>query len=108
VYFCLGKVYRRLGYTEVISLDGDTVRIESGCDKPVATSEMPSHWVTVQFEDPPSAFDVGRLWLRCSGKSIEIGKALSKHEKQSLHKEVISCLNVGGQPNLRLMVRRSE
>jgi len=56
----------------------------------------------MQFEDPSSAFEVGRLWLRCSGESFEIGQALNKDEKRLLHKELLSCLS-GGQPQLKLM-----
>lgn len=102
VYFCLSKAYRRLGYTEVISVRGDTLLVESGYDNPVATSELPSLWTKVNFEDPPSAFEVGRLWLQCSGKTLEIGHALNKEEKRVLHKEVLHCLRVD-QPQLRLI-----
>jgi len=102
VFFCLSKAYKRLGYTEVISRMGDKLLIESGYDKPVATSEMPSHWTQVKFEDPPSAFDVGRLSLQCSGKSLEIGQALNKEEKRMLYKEVLHCLRMD-EPKLRLI-----
>ena len=102
VVFCLGKAYRRLGYTEVISKKGDTLLVESGFDQPVKTSELPSHWTQIKFDDPPSAFDVGRLFLQCSGKSLEIGQALNKEEKRRLHEEVLHCLRVD-QPELRLI-----
>ena len=102
VYFCLSKAYKRLGYMEVISKVGDKLVVESGYDKPVATSELPSHWTKVQFDDPPSAFEVGRLRLKCSGQSLEIGQALNKEEKRMLYKEVLHCLRVD-QPRLKLI-----
>jgi len=102
VYFCLNRAYKRLGYTEVISKMEDKLLVESGYNKPVATSEMPSHWTRVQFDDPPSAFDVGRLWLQCSGKSLEIGHALNKEEKRMLYKEILHCLQVD-EPKLSLV-----
>lgn len=102
VFVCLSKAYQRLGYTEVISKVGDNIVVESGYDKPVASSELPSHWTRVQFDDPPSAFEVGRLRLKCSGQSLEIGQALSKEEKRMLYKEVLHCLHVD-QPRLKLI-----
>ncbi len=102
VFFCLSKAYKRLGYTEVISRVGDSIVVESGYDKPVASSELPSHWTRVQFDDPPSAFEVGRLRLQCSGQSLEIGQALNKEEKRMLHKELLHCLRMD-QPQLKLI-----
>ena len=102
VYFCLTRAYKRLGYTEVISNMGDKLLVESGYDKPVATAELPSQWTKVQFDDPPSAFDVGRLKLQCSGQSLEIGQALNKEEKRKLYKEILRCLHVD-EPQLRLI-----
>jgi len=102
VMLCLGQAYKRLGYMEVISKKGDILRVESGYDQPARTSELPSHWTQVQFEDPSSAFDVGRLFLKCSGKSLEIGQALGKEEKRMLYKEVLHCLRVD-QPDLTLV-----
>lgn len=102
VVFCLSRAYKRLGYTEVISKVGDKLLVESGYNKPVASSELHSHWTRVQFDDPPSAFDVGRLRLQCSGQSLEIGQALSKEEKKMLYEEVLHCLRVD-EPPLRLI-----
>jgi len=102
VVFCLGRAYQKLGYMEVISRKGDTLLVESGFDRPVKTSELPSHWTEVKFEDPPSAFDVGRLMLQSSGKSLEIGQALGKEEKRVLYREVLHCLRFD-QPDLRLI-----
>jgi len=93
VFFCLSKAYKRLGYTEVISRIGDNIVVESGYDKPVASSELPSHWTRVQFDDPPSAFEVGRLRLKCSGQSLEIGQSLSKEEKRPLMRSALSFLS---------------
>lgn len=102
VFFCLSRAYKRLGYTEVISKIGDTIVVESGYDEPVVSSELPSQWTRVEFDDPASAFDVGRLHLQCSGKSLEIGQALNKEEKQVLYKELLYCLRAD-QPQLRLI-----
>ena len=102
VYFCLTRVYRRLGYTEVISNMGDMLLVESGYDEPVTTAEMPCQRTRVQFDDPASAFDVGRLQLQCSGQSLEIGQALNKEEKRMLYKEILYCLRVD-EPQLRLI-----
>ncbi len=102
VYFCLSKAYRRLGYTEVISMVGDKLLVESGYNKPVMTSELPSHWTKVKFADPSSAFEVGTLSLQCSGKSLEIGRALGKEDKRLLYTEVLRCLHLD-ESKLRLV-----
>lgn len=102
VFYCLSKAYKRLGYTEVISKLGDKLLVESGYDNPVMTSELPSHWTKVQFDDPPSAFEMGRLSLQCSGQSLEIGQALNKEEKRMLYREILHCMSVD-EPQLRLI-----
>ncbi len=102
VFGCLSVAYKKLGYMEVISRAGDTLKVESGYDSPVSSSELPAHWTKVEFEDPPSAFEVGRLRLKCSGQSLEIGQALNKQEKRELYREVLHCLQVES-PRLKVL-----
>lgn len=102
VLFCLGRAYRKLCYMEVLSVHESTLTVESGHDKPDTRVELPRHWVKVIFDDPASCFDVGKLVLQSSGRTLEIGRLLNKEEKRKLHDELLLCLNFE-EPRLRLI-----
>jgi len=102
VLLCLGKAYKKLCYTEVLSVHESMLLVESGHDKPDTRIELPRHWVKVVFDDPASCFDVGKLVLQSSGRKLEIGKLLNKEEKRKLHDELLHCLNFE-EPKLRLI-----
>ena len=88
VMFCLDRVYRKMGYTEVISIGESTLLIEAGYNKPDTSVEMSRHWTQIEFDDPPSSFEVGSLRLRSSGKSVELGRLLNKIEKRDLFEQL--------------------
>jgi uncharacterized membrane protein len=102
VLYCLGVTYRKLGFMEVISFGESTLTVESGFDSPTSTVEMSRHWTRIEFDDPQSNFEVGTLKLLCCGKSLELGRLLSKREKRQLHVELQRCLG-NEQTKLRLV-----
>lgn len=102
VMICLGKAYRKMGYTEVISIRESTLLVESGYNKPDSTVELPRFWTQIEFDNPSSSFEVGTLSLRSSGQSLELGRVLSKVEKRELHDQLQHCLGLK-EPKLRLI-----
>lgn len=94
VLFCLGRTYRKLGYTEVISVGESTLVIETGFDTPQSTVELSKQWTRVEFDDPSSSFEVGTLKLLCGTRTIELGRLLSKTEKRQLYDEIQRCLGL--------------
>ncbi len=102
VLYCLSATYRRLGFMEVISVGDSTVVVEKGYDKPEKTVELLRAWIRLQFDDPPSCFDVGKLQLKAAGQLHEIGRSLSKEDKRLLHRELSFCLDKD-EPRLQLI-----
>lgn len=102
VLWCLGHVYKRLGFMEVVTIGESTVVIEWGHQKPDKTVELLRAWTQVKFDDPPSCFDVGTLSLCSTGQSYEIGQSLSKQEKRKLYRDLVRCLQAD-TPRLRLI-----
>ncbi len=102
VLYCLGRTYRKLGYTEVISVRESTLVVESGFDSPQASSEFSRHWTRIEFDDPESLFETGTLKLACGRRSLELGRLLSKTEKRQLNVELQRCLGAE-RPELRLV-----
>jgi len=102
VLYCLGKTYRKLGYTEVISFQESTVTVECGFDRPEDVIELPKPWTKLEFDNPSSLFEVGTLLIKAGGKRHELGRLLNKEEKRTLHNELQSCLRLEA-PSLRLI-----
>ena len=102
VMFCLSKVYRKMGYTEVISIQESTLVVEAGFDKPDSAIELSRHWTQIVFDDPASLFEVGTLKLQSSGHCLEVGRLLNKSEKRDLYEELQRCLGLK-QTKLRLI-----
>lgn len=102
VIYCLGRAYKKLGYTEVISVQEATLLVETGFDKPDSVTELPKHWTRVEFDNPASAFEVGKLTLQSGRRTLEVGRLLNKEEKQKLYDELQRCLG-NKQPKLRLI-----
>ncbi len=102
VIFCLGRAYRKLGFTEVISLRGDNVVIETGYNQPDNTMELPRHWSKLKFDNPSSLFETGTLQIIANGRSMELGRLLNKEEKRELHRELQRAVRTD-MPRLRLI-----
>lgn len=102
VIFCLGKAYKKMGFTEVISLRVNSVVIETGYDKPDKTIELPRQWTKLEFNNPSSLFEMGTLKIMASGRSVELGRLLNKEEKRDLHRELQKELRME-IPKLRLI-----
>lgn len=102
VMICLNLTYRKMGYTEVISVRESTLLVESGYNKPASAVELSRDWTRIEFDNPSSSFEVGTLKLRSNGQSLELGRLLNKVEKQELHDQLQQCLRLK-ETKLRLI-----
>ncbi len=78
----------RGGVKEVVSVVGDTVRIEVGYDFPEKSYELKRDWAKVVLDAPRINWYPSRLLLRSHGKQVEIGRFLNEEERQGLAKEL--------------------
>ncbi len=102
VVYCLSVAYRKLGFTEVISLEEAFVIVESGYRHPDNRVELSRHWARLEFDNPSSLFEVGTLVIRAGNRSLEVGHLLNKEDKIKLHRELQLELGMDSS-TLRLM-----
>ncbi len=78
----------RGGVKEVVSVAGNTIRIEVGYDFPEKTYELKRDWAKVVLDSPRSNWYPSRLLLRSHGEQVEIGRFLNEEERQGLAQEL--------------------
>ncbi len=74
----------RGGKREVISITGDSVKVETGRDAPQQEYTFERSWVQVVLEKSWNSWYPSRLLLRSHGKQIEVGGFLNEEERQGL------------------------
>jgi uncharacterized membrane protein len=86
---------RRNRYREVVRFDGEVLRIEFGMLGQGASSavELPRSWAQLVVERGATAHEPSRLWLRCSGQRVEIGRCLTEVERERLAGRIRQLLN---------------
>jgi len=77
---------------EVISINGDSIRIERGRDYPREQWTLGRTWARVVLERCPRAWYPSRLLLRSHGRSVEVGRFLDEEERQRLADELSRSL----------------
>jgi len=89
---CLYLTLRRLSHKEVITVEGEAVRVEWGYTRPERTVDLPRQWARLRFHDPESPFHTGDLSIAAHGRSYALGRSLNKEEKKMLHAELAAAL----------------
>jgi uncharacterized membrane protein len=79
-------VGHRLSRCEVITVEGDTVEIETGYRYPQERKQFLRSWVTVDRRT--QGLHHSRLLLRSHGEEVELGACLAEDEKSVLEKEL--------------------
>lgn len=69
---------------EVITVDADSVAVETGRDKPVKRYEFQRNWTQVVLEHPQVSWHPSRLLIRSRGRQVEIGRFLNEEERRGL------------------------
>jgi len=77
---------------EVISIDHEYVRIESGRDRATQLYELQTAWTSVQLYPPAPPTQYGRLVMKSKGKEYEVGAFLNEDERKSLASSIKSAL----------------
>lgn len=78
---------------EVISIDENCVRIESGRDRAIKSHELQTAWTSVMLYPPAPPTQHGRLVMRSKGKEYEVGAFLNEDERKSLASSIRTALN---------------
>ena len=89
---CLYLTLRRLSRKEVITVSGETLRLEWGYTRPDVAVDLPRQWARLRFLDPESPFDTGDLSVAAHGRRYALGRCLNKEEKKTLHAELVAAL----------------
>ena len=80
LYVTCRKIYSQ----EVITICGDNIRVEKGCEYPNKLCEYDRNWVQVKLEMKGFYRKKTKLTLGSHGKFIEVGSFLSDAEKETL------------------------
>jgi uncharacterized membrane protein len=78
-------------YREVITLDGERLRVESGRRRPEHRWEFPRAWTRLQFE-PETPADRSHLWLTYAGARCEVGACLGEDDRVQLARRIRELL----------------
>ncbi len=84
VYVAMGRSAR----CEVVSVDDQTVVVESGRQRPERRSEFKRAWVQVRLQTSGHRWYPSRLTIGSHGKLIEIGAFLNEDERRRFAKEL--------------------
>lgn len=93
---CLYLTLRRLSRKEVITVDGEAVRLEWGYTRPDRVVDLPRQWTRLRFDNPESPFHTGDLSVAAHGRSYALGRCLNKEEKKTLHAGLAAALQRRG------------
>ena len=85
-------VARRTHECEVISIAGDSVRIEKGRKHPEKVWTLARVWARVVLERCPGSWYPSKLFIRSHGRAIEVGRFLEEEERQRLAAELTRSL----------------
>jgi len=73
----------RSSFREVITVDEESVAIESGRENPTHRQEFPRPWTQVILERSGGWYP-SRLLIRSHGRQVEIGRFLNEEERRGL------------------------
>ena len=76
----------RGGAREVITITDDTIRVESGRNKPQRRHDFQRPWTRVVLRKSAASRRPGRLLLCCRDQEVEVGGFLNEQERAGLAK----------------------
>lgn len=77
---------------EVITVDDDSVAVETGRDKPVKRYEFQRNWTQVVLERPHVSWHPSRLLIRSHGRQVEVGRFLNEEERRGLAEALLKMI----------------
>jgi uncharacterized membrane protein len=77
---------------EVVTIDGATVLLEKGSDRPEQVYRFQRAWLTLDWTRPSFSGHPSRLAFRSHGKSVEVGEFLAEAERETLVRELRQIL----------------
>jgi uncharacterized membrane protein len=90
---------RRNRYREVVSFTAEVVRVESGLlgSGPRLRLEWPRCWARCTLEPGSRRHEPTRLWIRYSGRQVELASCLTDEERERLFVRIKELLDPGWQ-----------
>ena len=82
----------RGGVQEVISIDKDSIVVESGRHSPERREIFQRAWAKVVLEQSWNSWYPSRLLIRSHGRQLEVGRFLNEQERQGLALELYNAL----------------
>lgn len=79
---------------EVVSIESDNVRVESGRHAPEFACVFQRAWTQVLLQAPKIKGYPSRLLLRSGGKQVEVGACLSDDERMALHDHLVKLVQL--------------
>ncbi len=89
---CLYLTLRRLSRKEVITVEGQAIRLEWGYTRAERQVELPRQWSRLHYACADSPFDCGELSVAANGQRYALGRCLNKQEKKRLHSQLQAAL----------------
>ena len=88
LWYCFYLSFRQTEHCQVITIDGDSVKVESGRRRPEITEQFQRSWAQVRLAKSTHRWYPSRLTIRSHGREVEVGKFLSEEERIELAAEL--------------------
>ena len=86
-------IYRHLDDCELITIEGDRVRVMKRRGTAIARHEFPRHWARVRLDADPDGRAAGRLRLGAHGTYVTLADDIGEHERAALARELRGLLH---------------
>jgi len=77
---------------EVVTIEGDIVKIEKGRKKPDEVWQFEKNWINLELVKSPLQGHPSKLLIRSKGKETEIGRCLTNDERKQLSDSLAKAL----------------
>jgi len=102
VIWTLRHCLRRNAYREVVRIEADRIRVESGHQGPQQITDFERSWARVRLD---VAVEPSRLWLVCRDQYLELGRGLSELERRRLAQRLKEVMEPGFQSEQALWTK---
>ena len=91
-------IYRHLDDCDLITIEGDRVRVMKRRGAATARHEFSRHWARVRLDPDSGGRAAGRLRLGAHGTYVTLADDIGAHERAALARELQRLLRAGAAP----------
>lgn len=88
LWYCFYLSFRKTEHCQVITIAGESVKVESGRRAPEITEQFQRSWAQVRLARSAHRWYPSRLVIRSHGREVEVGGFLSEDERLDLAEEL--------------------